>query len=231
MDIGGPTDVRVIDVSDFLPGLTYHQRKQIREEASSGALRLQSLQSHPPLSFPETPLDGSNSGLQSIAPDPVQSASTEADAVSSHYPSSDVFPEADSVIAHAATLDAGPGAEFSSASTRSEDEHSTDVVRMKDVEKGERRYSSDSGSPRSSREMDAKDKHRIGPRHALTLDKGSEVQDSTGAGILGKKERDADGETSALRRGEMDVEVPHYYNNLNAGNGFTAGETKVLAAC
>ncbi|KAH6882764.1 hypothetical protein BKA58DRAFT_434525 [Alternaria rosae] len=74
MDIGGLTDVRVIDLSDFLPGLTYRQRKQIQEEASSGALRLQSLQSHPPISIPS--LNGSNLHLQSIATDLVQSAST-----------------------------------------------------------------------------------------------------------------------------------------------------------
>ncbi|KAI4934315.1 hypothetical protein J4E85_002171 [Alternaria conjuncta] len=217
MDIGGPTDVRVIDVSDFLPGLTYHERKQIREEASSGALRLQSLQSHPPLSFPETSLNGSKSRLQSLATGPVQSASTEADAVSSHYPSSDVFPEADSVIAHAATLDAGPGAEFSSASTRSEDDHSAYVVRMKDVEKGERRYSSDASSTRSSDEMDAKDKkHRAGPTHALTLD---------------KEERDIHEDLSATGRGGKDVEVEQIHGNHIVGNSFTTGETKALVAC
>ncbi|KAI4672576.1 uncharacterized protein J4E78_001077 [Alternaria triticimaculans] len=226
MDIGGPTDVRVIDVSDFLPGLTYHERKQIREEASSGALRLQSLQSHPPLSFPETSLNGSNSRLQSIATDPVQSASTEADAISSHYPSSDVFPEADSVMAHAAALDAGPGAEFSSASTRSEDEHGADVVRMKDVEKGERRHGRDASSPRSSHEMDAEDKkHRVGPSHALSLNKG------TDAANLEKEERDAHKDLSATGRGGKDMEVEQIHNNHIVGSSFTTGETKVLVAC
>ena len=102
------------------------------------------------------------------------------------------------MIAHAATLDAGPGAEFSSASTRSEDEYSADVVRMRDVENDERRYSSDASSPRSSRQMDAKDKkHRVRPTHASTLDKGSEVRDCTDAGNLEKEERDADKDLSA----------------------------------
>ena len=121
------------------------------------------------------------------------------------------------MIAHAATLDAGPGAEFSSASTRSEDEHSADVVRMKDVENDERRYSSDASSPRCSHEIDAEDKkHRVGPTHALTLD---------------KEERDADEELSATGRGGQDVEVEHIYDNHIAGNTCITGETKVLVAC
>jgi len=121
------------------------------------------------------------------------------------------------VIAHAATLDAGPGAEVSSASTRSESEHSADVVRMKNVENGERRCSSDSSSPRSSHEKETKDKkHRGGPTHALTLD---------------KEERDAEKDLSATGRGGKDVEVKQIHDNHTVGNIFTTGETKVLVAC
>lgn len=121
------------------------------------------------------------------------------------------------MIAHATTLDAGPGAEFSSASAISEDEHSADVVRMKDVENDERRYSSDASSPRSSPQIDAEDKkHRVGPTHVLTLD---------------KEERDADKDLSATGRGGKDVEVEQIHDNHIVGNSYITGETKVLVAC
>jgi hypothetical protein len=45
---GAPTNVRRVDVSDALPGLTDAQRKYIREKASSDAIHLLGLQSHPP---------------------------------------------------------------------------------------------------------------------------------------------------------------------------------------
>ncbi|KAH6614048.1 hypothetical protein C7974DRAFT_69606 [Boeremia exigua] len=48
LDIGSPTNVRVVDVSDALPGLTDAQRKYIREKASSDAIHLLGLQAHPP---------------------------------------------------------------------------------------------------------------------------------------------------------------------------------------
>ena len=136
------------------------------------------------------------------------------------------------MIAHAATLDAGPGAKFSSASTRSEDGHSADVVRMKDVENGGRRYSSDSCSPRSSHEMDAKDKkRRVVSTHASTLDKGTKVQDRMDTANLEKEDGDADEDLAATGRGGKDVEVEQMRDNHIVGNSCITGETKVLVAC
>ncbi|KAF2994486.1 hypothetical protein E8E13_001648 [Curvularia kusanoi] len=55
LDIGAPTNVRRVDVSDALPGLTDDQRKYIREKASSDAIHLLGLQSHPPSHPPSQP--------------------------------------------------------------------------------------------------------------------------------------------------------------------------------
>ncbi|KAJ8117871.1 hypothetical protein OPT61_g1036 [Boeremia exigua] len=55
LDIGSPTNVRRVDVSDSLPGLTDAQRKYIREKASSDAIHLLGLQSHPPSHPPSQP--------------------------------------------------------------------------------------------------------------------------------------------------------------------------------
>ncbi|KAF9694379.1 hypothetical protein EKO04_007527 [Ascochyta lentis] len=55
LDIGSPTDVRHVDVSDTLPGLTNTERQYIREKASNDAIRLLSLQSHPPSQSPSQP--------------------------------------------------------------------------------------------------------------------------------------------------------------------------------
>jgi hypothetical protein len=80
--------------------------------------------------------------------------------------------------------------------------------------------------------MDAEDKkHRVGPTHALTLDKSPEVQNSTDAANLEKEEGDADEDLSATGRGGKDVEVEHIYDNHIAGNTCITGETKVLVAC
>ncbi|KAF1839499.1 hypothetical protein BDW02DRAFT_486894 [Decorospora gaudefroyi] len=49
---GSPTNVRHIDISDALPGLTETQRAHIREKASADAIRLLSLHSHPPTAPP-----------------------------------------------------------------------------------------------------------------------------------------------------------------------------------
>lgn len=147
-----------------------------------------------------------------------------------------MFPKADSVIAHVVLLDAGPEVVPSSASTKPEDDHSPDIVLMKDVENNERRYSSDSSgvepisnSPLPFHEMNPKDeKNRVEPPHAMTLDKCSEVQDSTELEKLKKEEMDADDDLSATGRGGKDVEVEHIYDNHIVGNSFTTGETKVL---
>ncbi|KAF1927898.1 uncharacterized protein M421DRAFT_162889 [Didymella exigua CBS 183.55] len=48
LDIGSPTNVRRVDVSGTLPGLTDAERKYIREKVSSDAIHLLGLQSHPP---------------------------------------------------------------------------------------------------------------------------------------------------------------------------------------
>ncbi|KAF1955855.1 hypothetical protein CC80DRAFT_548920 [Byssothecium circinans] len=48
LEIGCPTDVRRMDISDTIPGLTSADKKMIKERASNDAIRLFSLQSHPP---------------------------------------------------------------------------------------------------------------------------------------------------------------------------------------
>ncbi|KAH7069027.1 hypothetical protein BKA63DRAFT_99782 [Paraphoma chrysanthemicola] len=53
MDIGSPTNVRRVDISDALPGLTDSERKYLREKASSDAIHLLGIQSLPP-SHPAT---------------------------------------------------------------------------------------------------------------------------------------------------------------------------------
>ena len=77
---GAPTNVRRVDISDALPGLTDAQRKYIREKASSDAIHLLGLQSHPP----------SHPGSQppTTPPSPEQSLRHEPNsAISSREPS------------------------------------------------------------------------------------------------------------------------------------------------
>ncbi|CAO2654792.1 Nn.00g115250.m01.CDS01 [Neocucurbitaria sp. VM-36] len=67
LDIGHPTDVRRVDISDALPGLTDAERKYIREKASSDAIHLLGLQSHPPSHPPTSPPSPTESHSPSIA--------------------------------------------------------------------------------------------------------------------------------------------------------------------
>ncbi|OAL54335.1 hypothetical protein IQ07DRAFT_595859 [Pyrenochaeta sp. DS3sAY3a] len=55
LDIGPPTNVCRVDISDALPGLTDAERKYIREKASSDAIHLLSLQSRPSSRSPSSP--------------------------------------------------------------------------------------------------------------------------------------------------------------------------------
>ncbi|KAF2631030.1 hypothetical protein BU25DRAFT_445987 [Macroventuria anomochaeta] len=55
LDISSPTNVRRVDVSNALPGLTDAERKYIREKASSNAIHLLGLQFHPPSHPPSQP--------------------------------------------------------------------------------------------------------------------------------------------------------------------------------
>ncbi|KAF2645624.1 hypothetical protein P280DRAFT_124865 [Massarina eburnea CBS 473.64] len=52
LEIGSPTDVRRMDISDTMPGLSSDDKRMIREKASNDAIRLLSLQSHPPTQPP-----------------------------------------------------------------------------------------------------------------------------------------------------------------------------------
>ncbi|KAJ4312627.1 hypothetical protein N0V94_007354 [Neodidymelliopsis sp. IMI 364377] len=80
LDIGSPTDVRRVDVSDALPGLTDAERKYIREKASSDAIHLLGLQSHSPSHPP--------SEAATAPPSPEHSLRREPDSVmSSREPS------------------------------------------------------------------------------------------------------------------------------------------------
>ncbi|PSN62018.1 hypothetical protein BS50DRAFT_638604 [Corynespora cassiicola Philippines] len=55
MEIGSPTDVRRMDAGEGMPGLSDEDRRLIREKVSNDAIRLLSLQSHPPSQPPSEP--------------------------------------------------------------------------------------------------------------------------------------------------------------------------------
>lgn len=66
---GHPTNVRRVDISDALPGLTDTERKYIREKASSDAIHLLGLQSHPPTS-PPSPTESTTPSLKPASREP-----------------------------------------------------------------------------------------------------------------------------------------------------------------
>ncbi|KAF3039499.1 hypothetical protein E8E12_003403 [Didymella heteroderae] len=70
LDIGSPTDVRRVDISDALPGLTDTERKYIREKASSDAIHLLGLHSHPPSHPPSRPATSPPSPEHSLRHEP-----------------------------------------------------------------------------------------------------------------------------------------------------------------
>ncbi|KAF1846700.1 uncharacterized protein K460DRAFT_406892 [Cucurbitaria berberidis CBS 394.84] len=74
LDIGHPTDVRRVDISDALPGLTDAERKYIREKASSDAIHLLGLQSHPPSHPATSPSSPTDSCSPSLAPTSIMSS-------------------------------------------------------------------------------------------------------------------------------------------------------------
>ncbi|KAL6710009.1 hypothetical protein ACN47E_009800 [Coniothyrium glycines] len=67
LDIGSPTDVRRVDISDALPGLTDAERKYLREKASSDAIYLLGIQSHPPSNSATLPPSPTASHSPSLA--------------------------------------------------------------------------------------------------------------------------------------------------------------------
>ncbi|KAF2829440.1 hypothetical protein CC86DRAFT_454050 [Ophiobolus disseminans] len=68
LDIGSPTNVCRVDISDALPGLTDAERKYIREKASSDAMYLLDLQSQPPSYPPAGPPSPTESPSPSLSP-------------------------------------------------------------------------------------------------------------------------------------------------------------------
>ncbi|KAF2855687.1 hypothetical protein T440DRAFT_464081 [Plenodomus tracheiphilus IPT5] len=68
LEIGSPTDVRRVDVSATLPGLTDAERRYIREKASSDAVHLLGLQSEPPSHPVTSPPSPTRSSSPSLAP-------------------------------------------------------------------------------------------------------------------------------------------------------------------
>ncbi|KZM25961.1 uncharacterized protein EKO05_0009097 [Ascochyta rabiei] len=77
LDIGSPTNVRHINVSDTLPGLTDTERKHIREKVSNDAIRLLSLQSHPPSHPPSQPTTSPPSPEHSLRHEPSSVVSSQ----------------------------------------------------------------------------------------------------------------------------------------------------------
>ncbi|KAJ4296842.1 hypothetical protein N0V90_006890 [Kalmusia sp. IMI 367209] len=69
LDIGSPTDVRRMDITEGMPNLTEADAKIIREEASHDAIRLLSLQSHPPTQ-PPSPTSLKNKSPLHLPPHP-----------------------------------------------------------------------------------------------------------------------------------------------------------------
>jgi hypothetical protein len=73
---GSPTNVRRVDISDALPGLTDAERKNIREKASSDAIYLLSLQSQPTTS-PPSPTSSSLGNISRESSEPLLNAASK----------------------------------------------------------------------------------------------------------------------------------------------------------
>ncbi|CAE7201346.1 hypothetical protein PTNB73_05920 [Pyrenophora teres f. teres] len=162
LSIGSPTDVRIIDISDSLPGLTDAQRRQIREKASNDAIRLLSLQSHLP-TMPPSPTATSHPPTPSLPTNPFQtnSLSSPTKTITSTAPSSR---EPSMALLNAASKDLPSSVPTPPRRTHKED--SPPAMRMKSMWHSERRYSSDSSG---EDEVPYKTLHKKAGESAMTL--------------------------------------------------------------
>ncbi|KAG9194654.1 hypothetical protein G6011_04689 [Alternaria panax] len=212
LDIGEPTNVRVIDVSESLPGLTDAQRKQIREEASSGALRLQDIRSQPPTS-PPSPNDF-DAHRTSVATDTAESVSTHTEIISL-YSFSDVSPEesAMAMVARNTTFENLPSS-VSTSPRRKQRAYSPLPMRVKSMWNSKGRYSSDSNGKEnishssSINETSLKDKRLdADSSHVLKIEESDYVQDNVHGVKETKEEISTVVENAAVRQFEGDIEV------------------------
>jgi len=181
MSKGGPTDVRVIDVSDSLPGLTDAQRKQIREEASSGALRLQSMEPQPLTSPPSS--KHSDTRHPSVPTNTLGSLSSNTETIS-HHSFAGMSPK-EHVVAPLDTAPKNLSSNVSASRRRKRKDYSPTATRMKSTWSSDRPYSSgSSGEDEISRSSHSNamgiELKKLGTEspHALDIDKGDHVQDS-----------------------------------------------------
>ncbi|KAF2873357.1 hypothetical protein BDV95DRAFT_339447 [Massariosphaeria phaeospora] len=82
LEIGFSTDVRKMDVGETIPGLTEEEKRIIREKASTDAIRLVSLASHPPTQAPCSP----PSTISTTAPSSREPSQTLLNSASSNLP-------------------------------------------------------------------------------------------------------------------------------------------------
>ncbi|KAI1591873.1 hypothetical protein PtrEW13061_004220 [Pyrenophora tritici-repentis] len=161
LSIGSPTDVRIIDISDSLPGLIDAQRRQIREKASTDAIRLLSLQSHPPTT-PPSPTATSHPPTPSLPTNPFQATSPSSPTTTSSTAPS--FREPSTILLNAASKDLPMSVATPPHHTHKED--SPPAMRMKNMWHSERRYSSDSSG---EDEVPYKTLHKKAGESAMTL--------------------------------------------------------------
>ncbi|CAI9632412.1 unnamed protein product [Alternaria burnsii] len=209
LNIGGPTNVRVIDISDSLPGLTDSQRKQIREEASSGALRLQSMEPQPLTSRPSS--KHSDTRHPHIPTNTLGSLSYNTETIS-HHSFTGVSPE-EHVVAPLNTAPKDLSSNVSASRRRRRQDYSPTATRMKSTWSSDRPYSSGSSSEYDiSRSPHANEmgielkKLRTESPHALDVDKGGHVQDSAHGA---KEEESMVTGHAAVRRPDDHVHVEH----------------------
>jgi hypothetical protein len=195
------------------------------------------------MSFPS--LNGSNPQLQPVAIDSVQCASVHAEGTSTHYPSSDAFPETASEEApeevFVAPLNIAFSDSFSSVFTppqEANDQHSPYLVRIKSEEKNAWRRSNQcagkediSHSPSSDEPNLQDDIDRVESSHTLSLGADSDIRDNADVTGLEKEERAAEEGTSAATRAGEDIEAEYICDSDIVGEGFTTGKRELLVAC
>ncbi|KAI8942545.1 hypothetical protein NX059_000605 [Plenodomus lindquistii] len=125
LEIGRPTDVRRVDVSATLPGLTDAERRYIREKASSDAVHLLGLQSEPPSHPPTSP------------PSPVQSSSPS-------LPPTSAMPSREPSVALLNAASQGLPSALPTPPRRTHNENSPPASRMRTMWNGANRLSNSS---------------------------------------------------------------------------------------
>ncbi|KNG47065.1 betaine aldehyde dehydrogenase 2 [Stemphylium lycopersici] len=142
---GGPTDVRRVDISESLPGLTDVQRKQIRKKASSDAACLKSLRSHPPIIAISPVVPNTPTPAPTTSPNPHRVGSQPINTFSEQLSSVICFyePTISTSLSNAASKDEPSNLPTPPRLLHKEDD--LPAMRMKSMWKSDKRYNSDSG--------------------------------------------------------------------------------------